>query len=254
MANDDKEMFKRSGNPTLKPEVFERAEAAGGSGVMTVEGTVNKTGLLFILLAASAAWTGWQFLYMHNDAVLGMAIPAIVVGLILGLVISFVPKTAPYLAPVYALCEGAMLGVLSGVFELKYPGIVVQAAGLTLLTLAGMLLAYKTGMIKATEGFKRGMMAAMFAILAMILIQFVASFFTQSVTNMLSSGPIGLVIAVAITGVAALSLVLDFDMIEQGARRGAPKYMEWYGAFALMVTLVWLYIRILDLLSRLRKK
>jgi uncharacterized YccA/Bax inhibitor family protein len=130
----------------------------------------------------------------------------------------------------------------------------VQAAGLTMLTLAGMLFLYKAGIIRATAGFKKGMMIAMFAILGMYLLSFIGGFFGFSLGFMHDSGPIGMAVAVAITGVAALCLILDFDLIEQGAQRGAPKFMEWYGAFALTVTLIWLYLRILDLLSRFRSR
>lgn len=253
---DDKEMFKRSGNPTLSPKVFEKAEstAVRGEAVMTIEGTVNKAGLLLLMLCSTAAYAVWQGMFQQNAAIIGMAIPALIIALVFALIIVFVPRTAPYLAPVYAVCEGLAIGVVSMIFEQRFPGIVVQAAGLTMMTLAGMLMLYKTGVIKATDGFKKGMMMAMFAILAMYLVSFVADFFGHSMGFLHDNGPIGMAIAVAITGVAALSLILDFDMIEQGAKAGAPKYMEWYGGFALMVTLVWLYIRILDLLSRLRSK
>jgi uncharacterized YccA/Bax inhibitor family protein len=253
---DDKEMFKRSGNPTLSPKVFEKAEANAirGEAVMTVEGTVNKAGLLLLMLSATAGYVVWQGMFQQNQAMLGMAIPALLIGLVLALVIIFKPTTAPYLAPVYAVVEGVVIGALSMIFELKFPGIVVQAAGLTMATLAGMLVLYKTGVIKATPIFKKGMMMAMFAILGMYLVSFVAGLFGANLGFLHDNGLIGMGIAVAITGVAALSLILDFDMIEQGAKSGAPKFMEWYGGFALMVTLIWLYIRILDLLSRLRSK
>jgi len=256
MADDDKEPFKRSGNPTLGANVFEKAKelARSGEAEMTVEGAVNKTGLLLLLLIGSASYTVWQAMFQGNTGIVAMALPAVIVALVFGLIISFAPRTAPYLAPVYAVCEGLAIGVISMVFEQRYPGIVVQAAGLTMATLASMLVLYKAGVIRATDGFKKGMMMAMMGILLMYLVSFVMSFFGHSIGFLHDNGPIGLVIAVVITGVAALTLILDFDMIERGAEGGAPKFMEWYAAFSLMVTLVWLYVRMLDLLSRLRKR
>lgn len=254
--SEDKEMFKRSGNPTLSSKVYEKAEATAvrGEATMTVEGAVNKSGLLLLILVGTAGYTVWQAMFQQNTAIMGMAIPALIVALVFALIIIFVPRTAPYLAPVYAICEGLAIGVVSMIFEQRFPGIVVQAAGLTMMTLAAMLMLYKTGVIRATDGFKKGMMMAMGAILLMYVVSFVGSFFGFTLGFLHDSGPIGIAVAVAITGVAALCLILDFDMIEQGARSGAPKYMEWYSAFALMVTLVWLYLRILDLLSRLKSK
>ena len=250
----DNERFKRSGNPTLSPQVFEKAEAAGGEGKMTVEGTVNKAGLLLMLLAGTAAYTVWQAMFQQNTAVMALILPALIAALVFGLIVSFFPKTAPWLSPLYAVCEGAVIGIVSMIFEARFHGIVVQAAGLTLMTLAAMLFLYKTGMIRATPGFQKGMMMAFGAIMLMYLVQFLASLFGHPMGFLHDNGPVGMLIAVAITGVAALSLILDFDMIESGAASGAPKYMEWYAAFGLMVTLVWLYIRILDLLSRLRSR
>src|SRR5688572_19720805 len=151
MSNDN-DRFERSkpsplgGNPTLSPKVFEKAgdEARRGEASMSVEGTVNKAGLLLLMLAGTAGYVVWQGMFQQNTAMIGMAIPALIVGLILALVIVFKPTTAPYLAPVYAVVEGVVIGVLSMIFEQRFPGIVVQAAGLTMMTLAGMLLLYKT--------------------------------------------------------------------------------------------------------------
>jgi len=248
---DDTERSKTSGNPTLRPRVFEEAK---GNGVMTIEGTVNKTGILLLLLSATASYVVYQAMFQQHTEIMGLAMPALIVALVLGLIISFVPKTAPYLAPVYAICEGLAIGVVSMIFEARFPGIVVQAAGLTLATLAAMLFGYKAGFLRATAGFQKGMMMAFGGIMLMYLVQLIASLFGHPMGFLYDNGPIGLVIALVITGVAALTLILDFDMIERGAQSGAPKYMEWYAGFSLMVTLVWLYIRILDLLSRFRKK
>jgi uncharacterized YccA/Bax inhibitor family protein len=251
---DDKEMFKRSDNPTLSPKVFEKARQSGATGVMTVEGTVNKAGILMLLLAASAAYSGWQILYAGNQDFSAMAIPALIVGLLLSLIIIFVPTTAPYLAPVYAVAEGVAIGVVSAIFEARYPGIAAQAGGLTIMTLAAMLGLYKTGVIRATAGFKKGMMIALVAIMLMFLLEIGMSFFGHPLGFMTDNSPLGIGVAIAITGVAALCLILDFDRIEQGVAAGAPKFMEWYAGFGLMVTLVWLYIRMLRLLSIFRKR
>lgn len=251
---DDKEMFKRSSNPMLTPKAFDKARESGATGVMTVEGTVNKAGILMLLVAGAAAYSGWQMLYAGNPEFAAMAIPAAILGLVLALVVIFVPTTAPYLSPVYALTEGVAIGVISSMFETRYPGIAVQAAGLTVMTLAAMLGLYKTGVIKATAGFKRGMMVALGGVLLMIILEVVMSLFGHPLGFMTDNSPLGIGIAIAITGIAALCLILDFDRIEQGAAAGAPKFMEWYAAFGLMVTLIWLYIRILDLLSRFRKR
>jgi len=250
---DDNERFKRSGNPTLSPKAFDKARESGAGGVMTVEGTVNKAGMLLLLVAASAAYAGWQF-FTGNQAIMGMIFPALIGALVVGLIVTFVPTTAPYLAPVYAVAEGMVIGLISAMLNAVYPGIVVQAAGLTLMTAAAMLLLYKTGVIRATEGFKRGMFIALGGVMLMIVLQVVMALFHHPLAFMTDSSPLGIGIAVAITGVAAFCLILDFDRIEQGAAQGAPKFMEWYAAFGLMVTLIWLYIRILDLLSRLRKR
>jgi uncharacterized YccA/Bax inhibitor family protein len=251
---DDKDMFKRSTNPTLTPKAFERARESGAGGAMTVEGTVNKAGILMLLVAAPAAYTAWQMLYAGNTGFAVMAIPALLLGLVLGLVVTFVPTTAPYLAPVYAICEGVLLGVISAMLEGRYPGIAVQAGGLTLMTLVSMLGLYKAGLIRATAGFKKGMMVALVAVMAMFILEMAMSFFGHPMGFMVDSSPLGIGVAVVITGIAALCLILDFDRIEQGAAMGAPKFMEWYAAFGLMVTLIWLYVRFLDLLSRLRRR
>jgi uncharacterized YccA/Bax inhibitor family protein len=251
---DDNERFKRSGNPTLKADVFNKAAEAGGQGTMTIEGTVNKAGLLVLMVGASAAYAAWQMLYAGNEQIPGLAIPAVLVALVVGFIVTFVPRTAPYLAPVYAVTEGLGIGVISAIFEAKYPGIVVQAAGLTIMTLAAMLGLYKTGLIRATEGFRKGMMIAFGGLILMMIVEFVMGLMGHPLGFMHDSSPLGIGIAIAITGLAAMTLILDFDMIERGAQSGAPKYMEWYAGFSLMVTLVWLYIRILDLLGRTRRR
>jgi uncharacterized YccA/Bax inhibitor family protein len=175
-------------------------------------------------------------------------------GFVLSLVIIFRPVWSSWAAPVYAVLEGLFLGAVSSFFEFKMPGIVIQAASLTFLTLFAMLFLYRTGIIKVTEKFRMGVFAATGGIALMYLAGFILGLFGVNFPMMHSGGTLGIVIGVVICGVAALNLVLDFDLIDQGAQSGLPKFMEWYSAFALMVTLVWLYLEILRLLSRINSR
>ena len=175
-------------------------------------------------------------------------------GFVLALITVFKKTAAPITAPLYALVEGVFLGVLSAMFEILYPGIVFQAVTLTFGTLLALLLAYKTGFIKATENFKLGVIAATGGIAIIYLATFVLGFFGINIPFIHGSGTFGIAFSVFVVIIAALNLVLDFDFIESGAERGAPSYMEWYAAFGLLVTLIWLYIEILRLLSKLRSR
>jgi uncharacterized YccA/Bax inhibitor family protein len=157
-------------------------------------------------------------------------------------------------APLYAVLEGLFLGGISALYELKFQGIVIQAVALTFGTLAALLLAYKSRLIKVTENFKLGVVAATGGIALVYLISIGLGFFGIRMPYLHDSGPIGIGISVFIVIVAALNLVLDFDFIEQGAAQGAPKYMEWYAAFGLLVTLIWLYLEILRLLAKVRRR
>ena len=183
-----------------------------------------------------------------------MAMGGAIVGFILALIISFKAHTAPYLAPIYAIFEGVFLGAISGIFELRFPGIVMQAIALTFGTLGCLLLAYKSGLIKATENFKLGVVAATGAIAVLYLVNFVMSFFGANMNFISSPTPIGIAFSAVVVVIAALNLVLDFDFIEKGVANKNPKYMEWYGAFGLLVTLCWLYLEILRLLSKIRDR
>lgn len=253
----------RSGNPTLNENTFSDLSmygadlAAAPASTMTIRGTAQKTMILLLIAAVSGSITWGKVL---NGGQIGMsqAIPWIIagalVGLISGLIIGFRPKTAPTLAPVYAAAEGLFLGALSAIFEARYPGIVTLAVGLTFGTLAGLLLAYQSGLIRATENFKLGVTAATIGIGVMYLISFLSRLFGYEVPYIHGSGPIGIGISAFIVVIAALNLVLDFDYIEDAAERGAPKYLEWYGAFALLVTLIWLYMEILRLLAKLNDR
>ncbi|HEX9723391.1 MAG TPA: Bax inhibitor-1/YccA family protein, partial [Vicinamibacteria bacterium] len=161
---------------------------------------------------------------------------------------------SPVTVPIYALLEGLFLGAISSMFEQMYPGIVIQAVGLTFGTLFALLFAYKSGLIKATENFKLGVVAATGAVALIYMASIVLSFFGTSIPYIHESGTIGILFSLAVVVIAALNLVLDFDFIETGAERGAPKYMEWYGAFGLLVTLIWLYLEMLRLLSKLNSR
>jgi uncharacterized YccA/Bax inhibitor family protein len=252
----------RTGNPTLNDKTFEnfgvyRRDLAGEqspAGVMTVNGTANKTMFLLALAMGTACFT-WSKTFpgleTNPAAAMPWAMGGAVVGLIAALVICFKQTWAPILAPVYALAEGLFLGGVSASFEAQYPGIVIQAVGGTFGTL---LVAYQSGFIKATENFKLGIVAATGGIFLVYVISMIGSFFGFPIPYIHDAGPIGIGFSLVVVVIAALNLVLDFDFIEQAAERGAPKYLEWYGAFALMVTLVWLYMEILRLLSKLRSR
>jgi len=242
----------RTSNPALNDDIFRGEHAAFGE-AMTVQGTVNKTGVLLICAMATAAWSWNRFL---NDPV--EATPLLLVGAIGGLIFAMVTifkkSWAPVTAPIYALLEGLVLGGISVVMNLRYPGIAIQAVSLTFGTLLALLIAYRSGMIRVTDKFRMGVVAATGGIALFYLLSMIVGFFGIHFTSIFGSGLIGIGFSVVVVIIAALNLVLDFDFIENGARAGAPKYMEWYGAFGLMVTLVWLYLEILRLLSKLRSR
>jgi uncharacterized YccA/Bax inhibitor family protein len=245
-------MSMRSGNPALTAETFTNFRAVSSSDRMTLQGTVNKTALslAILLVAASFVWNRGL-----ADPNIGLWIGGSVIGaLVDALVTTFKPVAAPYTTPLYAILQGAALGGISLGFETRYPGIVSQAVFLTFGTLGALLVAYRTGLIRATENLKLGIFAATGGIALVYLLGFVLGFFGISVPLIHSSGTFGILFSVFVVIVAALNLVLDFDFIEQGANRGAPKHMEWYGAFGLLVTLVWLYLEILRLLSKLQSR
>jgi uncharacterized YccA/Bax inhibitor family protein len=236
----------RTGNPALKETTFRGMARALPGEAMTLQGTVNKTGiaLLILLGAASFVWNAEVFQ------------PFILIGLIGGLVTALVTifkKTAaPYTTPLYAAFEGLLLGGISRMFELTYPGIVINAVALTFGTLAALLAAYSARIIRPSENFKLGIFAATGAIALLYMVSMVLGFFGVRVPYIHDSGPIGIAFSVFVVAIAALNLVLDFDFIERGAEAGVPKYMEWVGAFGLLVTLVWLYLEILHLLAKLQ--
>ena len=254
MTEEQKSPLGRSNNPALKAGVFSRIERREGDGVMTLHGAVNKAGLLLVFLAGGFALTYGPTLNDLSNPWIPLLIPTVLVNLVVAMIIIFKPRSAPILAPFYAIAEGLVLGCLSALFEAKYPGIAFQAAGLTFGTLAVLLAVYATGLIRPSENFKLGVTAATGGIAVLYLVDIVMGFFGHRVPMIHESGLLGIGFSAVVVVIAALNLVLDFDFIEQGAAQKAPAFMEWYAAFGLMVTLVWLYLEILRLLSKMRKK
>jgi uncharacterized YccA/Bax inhibitor family protein len=246
----------RTANPALNDKTFPGLGYTGaGDMVMRIQGTVNKTGVLLALTLLAAAWVWKMFFESGNPAtVTPWMIGGAIGGFVVALVTVFKKEWAGATAPVYAVLEGLFLGGISAVFEARFPGIVIQAVGLTFGTLFCLLMAYKSGLIKVTENFKLGVVAATGGIALMYFVTIILGFFGVNVPFIQGSSPLSIGISVFIVIIAALNLVLDFDFIEHGAAAGAPKYMEWYAAFGLMVTLIWLYIEILRLLSKLRSR
>jgi uncharacterized YccA/Bax inhibitor family protein len=243
----------RSGNPALTDDAFRGGRVWGQSDVaMTIEGTVNKTGISLIILFFTATWT-WN-MGLGDPRVGGLLMLGVLGGFVTALVTVFKQSWAPFTTPAYAAFEGLALGGISAAAESRFPGIASQAIFLTFGTLGALLLAYRSGFIRATEKFKLGVAAATGGIALVYLVGFVMSFFHAGIPLIHGSGTVGIVFSLIVTGVAALNLVIDFDFIERGAETGAPKYMEWYGSFALLVTLVWLYLEILRLLSKLQER
>ncbi|MBL7014471.1 MAG: Bax inhibitor-1/YccA family protein [Candidatus Marinimicrobia bacterium] len=238
----------RSGNPALKASTFKQHLVSATEGSMSISGTVNKTGfsLLLVIMAASITW--------NNPTQWGLVIFGLVVGIIAAILTITKPKMGYVSVPIYALSQGLVLGAISRMFELQYPGIAVQAIFLTFGTLGALLLAYKSGLIKVTENFKLGIVAATGGVAIVYLINFVMGFFGSGIGVIHSSSNFGILFSLLVVGIAALNLVLDFDFIEEGAEMGAPKYMEWYGAFGLLVTLIWLYLELLRLLAKLQDR
>ena len=256
------EMFGRSGNPALNAATFSSSApdasfaASAPAATMTLQGTVNRTGILLALVFVSASYTWSMFFSSGNPAmVMPWAIGGAVVGLLLALVTMFKKQWSGITAPLYAIAEGLFLGAISAIFEAQYPGIVIQAVGLTLGTLASLLFLYKTGLVKPTENFRLMVTSATMGIGLLYLVSMMMNMFGSGGIGFIhSNGLFGIGFSLFVVAIAALNLVLDFDFIEQGSEMGAPQYMEWFGAFSLMVTLIWLYLEMLRLLDKLRSR
>lgn len=250
----------RTGNPALKDSTFldlgSGAIVHGSSGAMTINGTVNKTAFLLVLTLAAALYP-WSLYFANpgNATVGGLALVGAIGGFVVALITMFKQTWAPVTGPLYALLEGLFIGAISAFFEARYPGIVMQATALTFGTLGALLLAYRSGLIRATENFKLGVVAATGGIAILYLVNIGMRLFGFDGMGFIHEGStVGILFSLFVVTIAALNLVLDFDFIEKGVEAGAPKHMEWYAAFGLLVTLVWLYIEILRLLSKLQSR
>jgi uncharacterized YccA/Bax inhibitor family protein len=254
-------MNLKSSNPAMK--AFENTEnlslgptdqfVADESQRMTINGTINKTGMLIVIAMVTGAW-GWSKVMTAPQLLMPFFWTSLVVSIGCYIALWKRPDWASVVAPIYAAVEGVFLGALSGIIENIYPGIAMQAAMATMATVVGMLVAYRTGIIRATPMFKKVIITATMGIMVFYVISIVASLFgvNFSVNQFGNSSMISIGLSLFIVVIAAMNLILDFDFIERGATEGAPKYMEWYGAFGLMVTIVWLYIEMLRLISKLR--
>jgi len=251
----------KTSNPALSENTFRNMASSQYGGTidaaarMTISGTVNKTGILLLCALATAAWTWNTFLQTRDLAEIA---PRLTIGAIGGLIFAFVTifkkEWAGVTAPIYALLEGMVLGGLSAIFDARYPGIAIQAVSLTFGTLFVLLLVYRMGLIRVTQRLRLGIVAATGGIMLFYFAQMLLSFFGIRFMTVNGTGPIGVIFSLVVVAVAAINLVLDFDFVEQGVSYGAPKYMEWYGAFGIMVTLVWLYLEILRLLSKINRR
>jgi uncharacterized YccA/Bax inhibitor family protein len=245
-------LFKTS-NPALNENTFDGRVAVAGE-AMTLQGTVNKTGVLLLCVVVTSAWT-WGIAHSQTpEAALPWMLGGLVGGLVFALVTIFKKEWSPITSPIYALCEGLVLGGISALLERTYPGIAIQAMGLTFGVTAVMLMLYRTGVLRATPKFTVGVVAATGGIFVVYMVDLVLGMFGRHVPLLNSAGPLGIGVSAVIVVIAALNLILDFDFVETGVHARAPKYMEWYGAFGIMVTLVWMYMEILRLLSKVRQR
>ena len=237
-------------NPILSNN-FNAEERVYEGEPMTISGAINKTLTLLALVIISAAYTWWLLSSGYTDKASMLCIGGAIVGFILALIISFSRgKYAPVLAPVYALCEGFFVGGISAFFEAAYSGIVVQAVAGTFAAMLSMLLLYRAKVIQCTDKFRAVLFTATMSIGIIYLIQIIASLFGRGIPQIFTSIAIGIGFSVVVVLIAAFNLIVDFDFIERGAQNLFPKEYEWFGAFGLMVTLIWLYLEILRLLAK----
>ena len=250
----------KSSNPTLSEKIFDRSALAEAEaqGIMSVRGTINKFGFLMLMVVGAAAYNWHLFETFNRSTMTTLMMVGIFGGMIAAFAIIFKPTWAPYIAPAYALLEGLFLGGLSAIindaFQKSYPGLIMEAVGLTFGVAFAMFILYNFRIIRATEKFKSIIISATMGIAIFYLITIVVGWFGINMPFMYDSSPLGIGISLFVVAIAAMNLILDFDMIERGAEAGAPKFMEWYGAFGLMVTIVWLYIEMVKLLMRLSRR
>lgn len=238
----------RSSNPTLSPARFRDAT---GEGTMTVAGTALRSLVLLFLVVGSAAYTWWKLI---PEPSLGptLVMGGLIAGLAVALVTVFRPRLAPWTSPIYAVVEGMALGSLSMMLNAAYAGLPMQAVALTFGVFLAMLAVYGLRIVRVTQRLRAAIMSAVLGVMIFYVLTLVLGLFGVRIPAIHEGGPIGIGISLATTAIAALALLLDFDLIEEGAKAGAPKFMEWYGAFGLLVTLVWLYVELLNLLRKLR--
>ena len=251
----------RTSNPTLKDRYLAENPAVTAGQAMTIQGTATKSIILLLVTIFSASFTWREYLAGNT----GILMPALLVGglggFVVALVAAFKPRWAPVTAPLYAVLEGLFLGAVSASYAVRSGRdgatenpIVIQAVGLTFMVFLAMLVIYRSGIIRVTDKFRMGIVGATAGIALFYLVAMVLSMFGVGIPGVFGSGVIGIGFSLVVVTVAALNLVLDFDFIENGARMRAAKYMEWYAAFGLLVTLIWLYLEILRLLSKLQNR
>lgn len=242
----------QSMNPVFNERTFSSASPTplGASGAMTVEGATNKSLIAIALCLASGIFT----FMTGTTAILPLFLVGGIGGFILVVAASFKPMWAPTITPIYAILKGAALGGISVVYNMEFQGLPVQAVLLTFTILFVMLTVYRAGLIKVTEKMKMILVGCLIAIFMTYMATMVMGFFGATIPYIHESGPIGILFSLAVVGVASFFLLIDFDNIERGARMGAPKYMEWYSALGLLVTLVWLYLEVLKLLAKIYRR
>ena len=246
---------RRTGNPILNERTFGSLPRVGlGVEGMTLKGTIDKSFVLLIVLMVAAFWPWSQMAAGDVEAVSSLTLLGALGGFIAAMIVAFRPTTAPYLAIPYAALEGLFLGGISAMFEQRYHGIAIQAVGLTFGVLGALLIAYRTRLIRVTDQFRAMVVAATFGIMLFYVATLILGFFHFSPQALYAPTPLGIGISLVIVGIAALNVVLAFDLIERGVAGAAPKFMEWYCAFSLMVTLVWLYMEMLRLLALTRQR
>ena len=240
--------MERSSNPALRDQLFYDNLVHGTMNKMTLQGTINKTLLLLFLVIAAAALVWENFVLL-----MPFILPAVILGFIVAIATIFKPEWSPFTSPVYAVLEGVILGAISALMNTLYPGIVGQAVILTFGVFVLLLVVFSTRLIRVTETFKLVVIGATGAICLLYIANIVLSFFGMPIGFINEGGWLGIGFSLVVVVVASLNLILDFDYIEKGVEHGLPKHMEWYAAFALLVTLVWLYLEILRLLAKMRR-
>jgi uncharacterized YccA/Bax inhibitor family protein len=254
--------LEKSSNPVFGKDIFNKSSVGAGDEVMTVNGTINKTAVMLLLVVFAASFTWRKFFGAFDPAnpavmpsgIMGWAMVGAIGGLITALITTFSPRRSAITAPIYAVFEGLFLGAISAIFEARFPGLVMRATMLTFGVFGVMLMLYRSGAIRVSNKFRTIIIAATGGIALVYLVSFIVGMFGVNISFLYDSSPLSIGISLFVVAIAALSLILDFDMIVQGSYAGAPKFMEWYGAFGLMVTLIWLYLELLRLLSKLASR